>query len=101
MAGTLIGGRRARDIVLSKNPTHYHDIAVKGGSTKHPESRYFRLHPEVARAAGKVGGLNKGKSIKKRKLEAAYKHLSIVAEKARKQRELAVIQADVLGMETA
>lgn len=56
MAGTKAGGVRTRETNLARDPDFYKKIGAKGGGVSHPETRYFRKHPEVARVVGSIGG---------------------------------------------
>jgi general stress protein YciG len=62
MPGSKIGGLKARDKNLAKNPNFYSDIG-KIGARKYMEKpkeerrpRGFAANPELARKAGAVGG---------------------------------------------
>ena len=58
MAGTLEGGLKAKKTIKKKYGNKwYGKIGKKGGEKSHPETRYFTLHPEIAKAAGRKGGL--------------------------------------------
>jgi len=51
------GGLKAAATNKSKyGKDFYSKIGKMGGETKHPETRYFTTHPEVASSAGKKGG---------------------------------------------
>jgi hypothetical protein len=54
MAGTQIGGRKARDKNLAKDPLFYHKIGKKGGTNGRTGG--FAANPELARIAGAKGG---------------------------------------------
>lgn len=57
MAGTKEGGRKAAKTVKEKyGERFYADIGFKGGSQNRPETRWFHLHPEMARKYGSKGG---------------------------------------------
>ena len=57
MAGTLEGGRKAAKTNKERHGADwYSKIGKRGGSTSHPETRYFALHPELAKTAGAKGG---------------------------------------------
>lgn len=58
MSGTLEGGRKTVQTNYEKQgKDFYKRIGRKGGSVNHRETRYFALHPEIARTAGRKGGL--------------------------------------------
>lgn len=59
IAGTKIGGIKAARKNLQRDPNFYRTIGKKGGSAKVPKG--FALNRELARLAGKKGGLIKGK----------------------------------------
>ena len=67
MAGTKEGGKKA---AATNKKIHganfYSEIGRKGGKKSHPETRYFAMHPEVAKNAGAKGGLisRRGKATK-------------------------------------
>lgn len=57
MAGTLEGGRKAAKTIKERHGKgFYANIGRKGGSKPHPETRPFTKNPELARAAGAIGG---------------------------------------------
>ena len=62
IAGTHEGGIKARDKNLAKDPDHYRKIGAKGGRNGHTGG--FYANPELAREAGRRGGL---KSRRKKK----------------------------------
>ena len=62
MAGTLEGGLKARDKNLANDPDFYKKIGAKGGSNGNTGG--FAASPELARIAGRLGGL-KSKRPKK------------------------------------
>ena len=57
MAGTKEGGKKT---ALKNKQLHgedyYSRLGKKGGSVKHPETRWFTLNPELASKYGKKGG---------------------------------------------
>ena len=59
MAGTKEGGKKT---AIKNKQLHgddfYARLGSKGGSVKHPKTRWFALHPELAIKAGKKGGHN-------------------------------------------
>ena len=69
MSGTKLGGQKA---ALTNKKNHganfYAEIGRKGGRKCHPDTRYFAMHPEVAKQAGAIGGKmsKRGKSPKKK-----------------------------------
>lgn len=54
MPGTKIGGIKARDKNLARNPNFYREIGAKGGRNGHTGG--FAANPELARIAGIKGG---------------------------------------------
>ena len=55
MAGTRIGGLKAREKNLAKDPDFYKKLGKLGGSRKVPKG--FALDRERAREVGKLGGM--------------------------------------------
>jgi general stress protein YciG len=55
MAGTKAGGKLAAAKNLARNPNFYAEIGRKGGVRGHTGG--FAANPELARIAGKKGGL--------------------------------------------
>ena len=55
MAGTLAGGRKAAQKNLERDPDFYRKIGAVGGSR--PTTGGFKANPELAREAGRRGGL--------------------------------------------
>lgn len=64
MSGNLIGGRKARDTNLTKDPDFYKKIGHLGGKNGHTGG-FYNNH-ELAVSAGRKGGSisRRGKSIK-------------------------------------
>ena len=57
MAGTKIGGLKARKTNLERHGADYYKrIGKMSGSQCRPETRYFYRHPEAAQLAGAKGG---------------------------------------------
>ena len=57
MSGSRDGGRKAAETNKKKyGKDFYANIGRKGGRKSHPETRYFAMHPEVAKNAGAKGG---------------------------------------------
>lgn len=57
MSGSRDGGRKAAETNKKKyGKDFYANIGRKGGKKSHPETRYFAMHPEVAKNAGAKGG---------------------------------------------
>lgn len=57
MSGSRESGRKAAETNKKKyGKDFYANIGRKGGSKSHPETRYFAMHPEVAKNAGAKGG---------------------------------------------
>lgn len=55
MGGTVKGGRKAAATNKTKDPDFYKKIGRKGG--KISSGGGFALNPELARAAGRIGGV--------------------------------------------
>ena len=67
MAGTKEGGKKvAKTNKKIHGANFYAESGRKGGKKRHPETRYFAMHPEVAKNAGAKGGLisRRGKATK-------------------------------------
>lgn len=67
MAGTKAGGKKAAETNKKIHGANFYaEIGRKGGRKSHPETRYFAMHPEVAKSAGTKGGLKsrRGKATK-------------------------------------
>lgn len=57
MSGTLEGGVKARETNKKRYGNDwYMKIGKIGGEAVHKTPRYFALHPELAKIAGKKGG---------------------------------------------
>lgn len=56
MAGTLIGGLKAKEKNLANDPHYYSKLGSKGGSVSHPATRVFAANRKLARIAGAKGG---------------------------------------------
>lgn len=70
MAGTRIGGLKAREKNLAKDPDFYKKIGQRGGKAKSPY-KGFGSNKYLAVVAGKVGGTKSGQvRAAKRKAEA-------------------------------
>lgn len=73
MSGTKEGGKRAATTNKAKHgEDFYKSIGHKGGSKSHPETRPFTTNPELAKRAGRAGGLKskRGKAKPKDHQEA-------------------------------
>lgn len=57
MAGTKLGGAKARDKMLANDPDHYRKIGAIGGRAC--VSKGFGTNPELAREAGYKGWLKR------------------------------------------
>lgn len=57
MAGNHTGGLRARDANLARDPDYYKKIGAIGGRAR--VSKGFGANPELAREAGRKGGLKR------------------------------------------
>ena len=55
MAGTKAGGLKAAQKNLQKDPNFYAKIGAKGGKNGHTGG--FAANPELARVAGRKGGM--------------------------------------------
>ena len=67
MAGTKEGGKKAAKTNKKVHGANFYaEIGRKGGRKSHPATRYFAMHPEVAKSAGTKGGLKSrhGKATK-------------------------------------
>ena len=67
MAGTKAGGKKAAETNKKLHVANFYaEIGRKGGRKSHPETRYFAMHPEVAKNAGAKGGRisRRGKATK-------------------------------------
>lgn len=67
MAGTKAGGKKAAETNKKLHGANFYaEIGRKGGRKSHPDTRYFAMHPEVAKIAGTKGGLisRRGKATK-------------------------------------
>lgn len=56
MAGTTLGGYKARDKNTANDPDFYRKIGHLGGSAPHKGGKGFAANRELARIAGAVGG---------------------------------------------
>ena len=59
MAGTIEGGKKARDKNLARDPEFYSKIGGKGGKATfatHGITKGFASNPELAAIAGRKGG---------------------------------------------
>ena len=65
MAGTKIGARKAAAKNLAKDPDFYKKIGSKGG--KAGNTGGFAANPELARIAGRLGGLKSRRTKKESK----------------------------------
>jgi general stress protein YciG len=65
MAGNKIGGQKARNKNLEKNPNFYREIGAKGGKAGKGTLKGFAASSELAREAGRKGGL---KSRRRKKI---------------------------------
>lgn len=67
MSGTISGGRKAAATNKAKHGSDYYaKIGHKGGSKCRPETRWFSLHPELAKKAGSIGGSKSKRGTAKR-----------------------------------
>ena len=67
MAGTKEGGKKAAETNKKIHGANFYaEIGRKGGRKVYPETRYFAMHPEVAKNAGAKGGRKsrRGKATK-------------------------------------
>lgn len=56
MSGSHDGGVKTAAKNMNEDPDYYARIGRLGGSVKRPQTRWFRLHPELASKAGMIGG---------------------------------------------
>jgi hypothetical protein cdiviTM7_01565 len=63
MAGTKLGGLKARDTNLKNNPDFYREIGKLGGQKC--VMKGFALNPKLARQAGAKGGRSSRRGINK------------------------------------
>lgn len=67
MSGSHAGGiKAAKTNKKLHGANFYAEIGRKGGKKSHPATRYFAMHPEIAKTAGTKGGLKsrRGKATK-------------------------------------
>ena len=72
MSGTKLGGKKTAQTNKEKyGENYYKELGRKGGSVKHPETRWFNTHRDLASKLGKKGGhiSKRGKSKNNFKLE--------------------------------
>ncbi|MFC7941645.1 hypothetical protein ACFUPZ_00140 [Microbacterium oxydans] len=55
MAGTRVGGLKAAQKILAKDPLHYSKIGTKGGRATTDKPKGFAVRPDIAAKAGKLG----------------------------------------------
>lgn len=57
MSGTQLGGKKTAQTNKEKyGENYYKELGRKGGSVKHPETRWFNNHRDLASKWGKKGG---------------------------------------------
>ena len=57
MAGTKAGGLKASKTNKEKYGNDFYiGIGSVGGAVHHPKTRWFSMHPELAKKCGKIGG---------------------------------------------
>jgi len=66
MSGTKIGGQRARDKNLAKDPDFYKKIGQRGGQLSRTGG--FYANRELASTAGRIGGLKSRRKAKNNKV---------------------------------
>lgn len=78
MAGTKIGGQKAAAKNLANDPNFYSKIGAKGGANGRTGG--FAANPELARIAGRKGGMAKGRNTKKltKEVEQPVKKTSLL-----------------------
>ena len=70
MAGTREGGKKASKTNKEKyGEDFYINCGRKGGTTHHPETRWFAMHPELARKCGAKGGKISKRGCAKKSVE--------------------------------
>lgn len=68
MTATHEGGLKTAETNKRKyGENYYRNIGRKGGSVSHRSTRYFAMHPEVARTAGAKGGSRSRRGPAKKK----------------------------------
>ena len=57
MSGTSAGGKKTAIKNKQKHGDDFYSrLGKKGGLVKHPKTRWFALHPELAKISGRKGG---------------------------------------------
>lgn len=56
MAGNWLGGLKAKQTILERDPDFYRKIGAKGGKTPTTRPKGFAANPELARVSGIKGG---------------------------------------------
>ena len=69
MAGTRIGGLKAREKNLAKDPDFYKKIGQRGGQAKVPKG--FALDRQLAQRAGRIAGIKSGATRRAKRLAQA------------------------------
>lgn len=64
MSGTAAGGQKTSAKILARDPDHYKKIGAKGG--RNGKTGGFAANPELAREAGRLGGLKSRRGPAKR-----------------------------------
>ena len=55
MAGTRVGGLKAAQKILARDPDHYRKIGTKGGLTTTDKPKGFAARPDIASKAARLG----------------------------------------------
>jgi hypothetical protein len=96
MPGTKEGGLNTRETIIERYGRSFWQLNGAKGGRKSNTGGFYKNRP-LARAAGRIGGLNRRRSVRTPKQEREYqkalKHLLKVAEKARQEREARHLQA--------
>lgn len=72
MSGTKEGGKKAYKTNIERHGKDFYiGIGSVGGSKRHPETRWFAMHPELASKYGRKGGRisKRGKVVKEESVE--------------------------------
>lgn len=74
MSGTRQGGIKAKQTNYNRHGKgFYKSIGKIGGLQHRPDTRPFKTDPELAKRAGRLGGLKRWAEYRKRKEDEKYK----------------------------
>jgi general stress protein YciG len=74
ISGTKSGGLKAKQTNYAKHgKDFYKSIGKRGGLQHRPDTRPFKTNPELAKRAGRLGGLKRWAKYKKLKEDEKYK----------------------------